>query len=68
MKPWITTKIQNHCEQVIEITADEAFYSIEFSFSEADGTHMTNPLFIDKDELPVLIQKLQEMMEYITTK
>jgi hypothetical protein len=68
MKPWITTKIQNYYEQVIEITADESFSSIELSFAEADGSYITNPLYINKDELPVLIQKLQEMMEYITTK
>lgn len=69
MKPWIATEISNHCEQIMVIQpTPEMNGCIEFYFKEVDGSHQTNALYIDKDELPVLIQKLQEMMEYVTTK
>lgn len=69
MKTWIKTEILNHCEQVITIQpTPEMDKCIEFYFSEADGTHLTNALYINKDELPVVIEKLQEMMNYVTIK
>ena len=65
MKPWIRTTIDNHCEQVIGIQpTPEIDGCIEFYFEEADGTKNSGILYIDKDELPIIIQKMQEMMEY----
>ncbi len=68
MKPWIKTEIHNHCDQTIILQPTPEFDGVELYFCEAAKSHMTNALYIDKDELPVLIKKLQEMMEYVTTK
>ena len=68
MKPWVTTKINNHCDQVIEINPSHEFDSLELCFSEADGTCRTNPLYINKEELPIIIKILQDMMDYSINK
>jgi hypothetical protein len=65
MKPWVTTEISNYCEQIIVIQPVPEFNGVELYFKEADGTNMTNPLYINKDELPIIIEKLQEMMNYV---
>lgn len=68
MKPWVKTEIHNNCEQIITIQPTPTFDGIELYFSEADNSHQTNPLYISKDEFPAVIKKMQEMMEYVTTK
>ena len=68
MKPWIRTEIDNHCEQVIMIQPTPGFDGIELYFSEDDKSYITNPLYINKEEFPVIVKKLQEMMEYVTNK
>ena len=68
MKPWIRTEIDNHCEQVIAIQPTPEFDGIELYFSEADKSYQTNPLYINKEELPIIVKKLQEMMEYVMDK
>jgi hypothetical protein len=68
MKPWITTEITTHADQIILVQPAPEFNGIEMGFKEMDGTHQTNALYINKDELPIIIKKLQEMMEYVTNK
>jgi hypothetical protein len=68
MKTWIRTEISNHCEQVITIQPTPEFYGIELYFSEDDKSYITNPLYINKEELPIIVKKLQEMMEYVMDK
>ena len=68
MKPWIKTEINNHCEQIITIQPTPGFDGIELYFSEDDKSHQTNALYINKEELPVIVKKLQEMMEYVMVK
>ena len=68
MKPWIRTEIYNHCEQIITIQPSPEFDGIELYFSEDNKTNQTNPFYINKEELPIIIRLLQEMMEYVTIK
>lgn len=68
MKTWITTKIHNHCDQILEIQPNPEFIGIEIYFSEGDLSNTTNAYYIDKDELPVILKKLQEMMDYVSNK
>jgi hypothetical protein len=67
MKPWIRIEIDNNCEQIIMIQPTPEFDGIELYFSEADKTNQTNALYINKEELPIIVKKLQEMMEHVTT-
>ena len=65
MKPWITTHVYNSCEQKILIQPTPAFDGIEVYLFEADGSDNSGALYINKQELPIIIKKLQEMMEYV---
>lgn len=65
-KPWVKLEITNHCDQKIMMQpTPEIDNCIEFFFSEEDGTHCSEILYINRDELPALIEKLQEMMNYV---
>lgn len=68
MKPWVKTEIHNNCEQIITIQPTPNFDGIELYFSEADKTFQTNTLYLSRDEFPAVIKKMQEMMEYVTSK
>ncbi len=68
MKPWITTEVYNHCEQKVLIQPTPEFDGIEIYIQEIDGSKSSGALYINKEELPYIIQKLQEMMEYVTNK
>jgi hypothetical protein len=68
MKTWIRTEINNHCEQMISIQPTPEFDGIELYFSEDGTSYKTNPLYINKEELPIIVKKLQEMMEYVMDK
>ena len=63
-KPWITTKVYNHCEQRLLIQPTPSLDGIEIYIQELDGDS-SGAFYIDKQELPVIIKKLQEMMEYV---
>lgn len=66
-KPWIKTVMYTEAEQLINIQpTPEMCNYIEVCFSEIDGSEDSGILYISKDELPILIQKMQEMMEYVT--
>ncbi len=67
-KPWIQTKIDNHCEQTITIQPTPEFDGIELYFSEMDDSNETGAFYISKEELPVIIQRLQDMMNYVIEK
>lgn len=68
MKTWIKTEIYNHCEQIMEIQPNDSFDGIEISIGEVDGSNKYERFYINDDELPIIIQKLQEMMNYVTKK
>ena len=65
MKPWITTKVYNHCEQKLLIQPTPALDGIEIYIQELDGDS-SGALYINEEELPIIIKKLQEMMQYVT--
>ena len=69
MKPFIKITIPNHCEQIMEISPNEDFQGgIMINVGEVDNSAKYERFYINKDELPIIIQKLQEMMDYVTTK
>jgi hypothetical protein len=65
MKPWITTHVYNSCEQKILIQPTPALDGIEIYIQELDGDS-SGALYINEEELPIIIKKLQEMMNYVT--
>lgn len=66
MKNWITTEIFTQTEQKILIQPTPTFDGIELYTSELDGSHQSGALYINEEELPIIIEKLQEMMNYVT--
>lgn len=69
MKPWVKTEIVNHCDQIIGIQpTPEMEDCIEFFFYNEGETKSSGILYINKDELPVLIQKMNQMMNYVNTE
>lgn len=65
-KTWVKTEIITHTEQLIGIQpTPEMEDCIEFFFSELDGSSNSGILYINKEELPVIIKKMQEMMNYL---
>jgi hypothetical protein len=67
-KTWITTEVYNHAEQKLLIQPIPTFDGIEIYIQEADGSHSSGAFYINKEELPVIIEKLKEMMNYIENK
>lgn len=65
MRTFITTEIYNEAEQKMLIQPAPEFDAIEFYTSEVDGSRQSGAFFITKEELPIIIGKLQEMMNYI---
>ncbi len=65
MKTYVRTEVYNHAEQKILIQPTPEFNGIEIYTQEVDGTYCSNAFFIVKEELPVIIDKLQEMMNYV---
>jgi hypothetical protein len=68
MKPWIKTEISNSCEQVMIIQPNEAMDGIQLTIGECDLSKVYERFYINKEEMSVIIKKLQEMMEYVTNK
>lgn len=69
MKPWVKTEITNHCDQIIGIQpTPEMDNCVEFFFYKEGKTGSSEILYISKDELPVVIQKMTEMMNYVSTE
>jgi len=67
-KPWITTEVYNHAEQKLLIQPTPEFDSIEVYIQELDNTNSSGAFYINVDELPIIIEKLTEMMNYVTKK
>lgn len=68
MKAFVTTEIYCHAEQKLLIQPTPEFDGIEIYIQELDGKNSKGAFYIEKEELPVIIQKLQEMMDYVTKK
>lgn len=65
---YVTTEVYNHAEQKLLIQPTPEFDGIEIYSQELDGKDSSGAFYINKEELPVIIKKLQEMMDYVTTK
>jgi len=59
----ITTEEQN-----VSIYPDEAFSGIIVETKELDGDPFTSRLYLNRDEMELLIIKMQEMMNYVNQK
>ena len=66
MRTYIRTEVHNHVDQKITIQPTPEFDGIEIYFCEEDGSHATGVLYLTKDELPIFIERLQDMMNYAT--
>lgn len=67
-KPWVTTKISLLYDQSLNIQPTDNMDGIQLQALENDGTTVSNFIYLNKDEFPVVIKKLEEMMEYVTNK
>ena len=67
-KPWVTTKISLLCDQSLNIQPTDNMDGIQLQALENDDITTSNFIYLTKDEFPVVIKKLQEMMEYVTNK
>lgn len=67
-KPWITTEVYNHTEQKLLIQPTPEFNGIEVYIKEAMDESSSGAFYINIDELPTIIEKLTEMMNYVTKK
>jgi len=66
MKTFITTEVFNEADQKLVIFPTPEFDAIQFYIVESDGTHKSGEFFITKDELPLIIERLQDMMNHVT--
>jgi hypothetical protein len=68
MKPYVTTKISLLYDQSLNIQPTDNMDGIQIRALENDDITTSNFIYLTKDEFPVVIKKLQEMMEYVTSK
>ena len=68
MKPYVTTKISLLYDQSLNIQPTDNMDGIQIRALENDDITTSNFIYLTKDEFPVVIKKLQEMMEYVTNK
>jgi hypothetical protein len=66
MNIWIKTEIYTQAEQKILIQPTPEFDGITAHIKELDGSEGLGEFYITPEELPIIIKKLQEMMEYVT--
>lgn len=64
-KPWVRTEVFNNREQKLLIQPITEFDGIEIYIQEVENDESSGAFYINKEELPVLIEKLQEMMNYV---
>ena len=64
---WVTTEVYNHAEQKLLIQPTPEFDGLEIYIQEL-LKDSSEAFYINKDELPVIISKLQEMMDYVNKK
>jgi len=67
-KPWIVLEFYNNCEQKIRIEPTSEMDAIQLNVGEADDKQVYKRFYLNPTELPVLIEKLQKMMNYVTKK
>lgn len=67
-KPWVTTKICLLYDQSLNIQATDNMDGIQIQALENDNITVSNFIYLTKDEFPIVIKKLEEMMEYVTSK
>ena len=66
-KIWHMVKISTE-EQDIEIFPTETFDGIMVEIKELDDKKTTSPrMYLNKDEMELLILKMRQMMDYINT-
>lgn len=65
MKPWIKTQITTKVEQVINLQPTPNMDGIELFFHNIDKSDNSGILYIVKEDFPYIIEKMQEMMNYI---
>jgi hypothetical protein len=66
-KVWITTTISTE-EQNVGIYPTEEFDGIIIETKELDDKTPNSRLYLNKDEMEILILKMQEMMKYVLEK
>lgn len=67
-KPWVTTKVSLLYDQSLDIQPIDTMDGIQIRALENDGITTSNFIYLTKDEFPIVIKKLQEMMEYVISK
>ncbi len=65
-KTWVINTVLTHAEQRVNIQPTPEFDGIEFWFEEENKTAPSGILYIKKDELPVIFERMQSMMDYVT--
>lgn len=68
MKPFVQTQIFTHADQSLIIQPTPESDGIEVYIKNTESNKMTEALYLTKEELPVIIEKLNEMMNYVTNK
>ena len=64
-KIWKEISFVTDNEQKIIIQPTPEFDGITLSFCEQDDTHDSGLLYINKEELPFIIEELEKMMNYV---
>lgn len=67
-KPWVTTKVSLLYDQSLDIQPTDTMDGIQIRALENDGVTTSNFIYLTKNEFPIVIKKLQEMMEYVISK
>lgn len=67
-KPWVTTKISLLYDQSLNIQPTDNMDGIQIRALENDDITTSNFIYLTKAEFPIVIKKLEEMMEYVTSK
>jgi hypothetical protein len=68
MKPYVTTKISLLYDQSLNIQPTDNMDGIQIRALENDEITTSNFIYLTKDEFPIVIKKLEEMIEYVTSK
>ena len=68
MKNWIKTTITTEWDQNISIEPAPEFDGLSIQLSELDGSHKSLNLYISPKDLLLIVEKLQEMMDYVVKK
>ena len=67
-KPYVTTKISLLYDQSLNIQPTDNMDGIQIRALENDDITTSNFIYLTKNEFPIVIKKLEEMMEYVTSK